>query len=184
VIELRPGAVVSAAGTAYDVDVVVWATGFDVVRFLVPIEIRGRGGVSLHEVWDGDDARAYLGTAIPQFPNFFVLYGPNTQFGHGGSLITLMERQVHYLMTMLEQMFANKLGSVEVRADTHDAYNARIDEAHEHMVWTHPGMDTYYRNARGRVVVNNPLRMCEFWSYTEAADLNDYLVSPLSPYAI
>ncbi len=176
VAAVTPTSVVSSSGTAHEVDVVVWATGFDVVRFLVPIDIRGRDGVRLHDVWRDDDAKAYLGTAIPKFPNFFVLYGPNTQFGHGGSLITIMERQVHYLVSALHQMFDGHLGSIEVRADVHDAYNERIDAAHENMVWTHPGMDTYYRNARGRVVVNNPFRMQEFWQMTNRVDLNDYLV--------
>jgi 4-hydroxyacetophenone monooxygenase len=173
--EVRPHSVVSSSGTEHEVDVIVWATGFDVVRFLVPIQITGRGGASLHDVWDGDNARAYLGTAIPGFPNFFVLYGPNTQFGHGGSLITVMERQVHYMMTALQQMFRDNIAAVEVKAAVHDQYNDRIDEAHEHMVWTHPGMDTYYRNARGRVVVNNPFRMQEFWQMTDQANLDDFI---------
>jgi 4-hydroxyacetophenone monooxygenase len=179
VAEVRPTSIVTSSGREHEVDAIVWATGFDVVRFLAPIDIRGRDGVRLHDVWQGDDARAYLGTVIPQFPNFFVLYGPNTQFGHGGSLITVMERQVHYLMSALRRMFDEGVGSLEVRADVHDEYNARIDAAHERMVWTHPGMDTYYRNARGRVVVNNPFRMQEFWQLTEAADVNDYLVEPI-----
>jgi 4-hydroxyacetophenone monooxygenase len=174
--EVREHSIVTAAGTEYEVDVVVWATGFDVVRFLVPIEIRGRAGLRLHDAWDDDDARAYLGTAVPSFPNFFVLYGPNTQFGHGGSLISLMERQVHYMMSVLQQMFDRDLGAVEVRPEIHQDYNDRIDDAHERMVWTHPGMDTYYRNKRGRVVVNNPFRMQEFWRLTEAADLSEYNV--------
>jgi 4-hydroxyacetophenone monooxygenase len=176
--EVRPHSVVAGSGEEYEVDVVVWATGFDVVRFLVPIEIVGRDGVRLHDAWANDDAKAFLGTAIPNFPNFFVLYGPNTQFGHGGSLITVMERQVHYLMTVLAQMFAKNVAALEVRANVHEDYNARIDEAHERMVWTHKGMDTYYRNARGRVVVNNPFRMQEFWQLTDRANLDDFVATP------
>jgi 4-hydroxyacetophenone monooxygenase len=176
--EVRPHSVVVGSGEEYEVDVVVWATGFDVVRFLVPIEVVGRDGLRLHDVWANDNAKAFLGTAIPGFPNFFVLYGPNTQFGHGGSLITVMERQVHYLMTVLTQMFANNLASLEVRAEVHEDYNARIDEAHEAMVWTHKGMDTYYRNANGRVVVNNPFRMQEFWQLTDSAKLEDFVATP------
>ena len=175
--EVRKQSIVSRVGNEYDVDIIVWATGFDVVRFLAPMEIVGRNGVRLHDAWDGDDARAFLGTAVPSFPNFFMLYGPNTQFGHGGSLITLMERQVHYLMCMLEQMFVNNVASIEVKHDIYDDYNRRIDDAHEHMVWTHKGMDTYYRNSRGRVVVNNPFRMQQFWDLTADPTLNDYLTT-------
>lgn len=178
ITEVRPNSIVTSAGTEHEVDVIVWATGFDVVRFLAPIDIRGRAGTRLHDTWQDDDARAYLGTAVPGFPNFFVLYGPNTQFGHGGSLITVMERQVHYLMSALRRMFRDDLAAIEVRADVHDNYNAKIDATHERMVWTHPGMDTYYRNARGRVVVNNPFRMQEFWKFTESLDPKDYVLEP------
>jgi 4-hydroxyacetophenone monooxygenase len=180
VAEMRPHGVVSSSGLEREVDVIVWATGFDVVNFLAPMEIRGRGGANLHDVWDGDDARAYLGTAIPGFPNFFILYGPNTQFGHGGSLITVMERQMHYIMSLLTQMRERGIGALEVRDDVHDAYNEQVDALHERMVWTHEGMDTYYRNARGRIVVNNPFRMVEFWEMTEAAELDDYVLEPVA----
>jgi 4-hydroxyacetophenone monooxygenase len=176
--QVRPHSVVTSSGVEHEVDVLIWATGFDVVRFLVPIDFVGRNGVRLHDVWGSDDARAYLGTAIPGFPNFFVLYGPNTQFGHGGSLITVMERQVHYLTTALAQMFEADVAALEVKPGVHDDYNERIDRAHEQMVWTHPGMDTYYRNQRGRVVVNNPFRMQEFWQMTDRADLDDFVLTP------
>jgi 4-hydroxyacetophenone monooxygenase len=178
VVEVLPDAVVDDAGERHDVDIIIWATGFDVVHFISPIEVIGRSGRSLEETWDGDDARAYLGTCVPDFPNFFVLYGPNTQFGHGGSLITVVERQVHYIMDVLEQMRDGGIGAVEVRREVHDAYNRRVDEAHEHMVWTHQGMETYYRNSRGRVVVNNPFRIVDVWKWTETAHLEEYLVEP------
>ncbi len=167
--------VVTTDGEKVPADVLIWATGFDVVHFLAPMEIRGVGGRSLHDVWEGDDARAYLGTAVPGFPNFFCLYGPNTQFGHGGSLVFVVERQMHYVRSILEAMVGAGAASAEVRADVHDAYNERIDRAHEAMVWTHQGMDTYYRNSKGRVVVNNPFRIVDVWRDTEAAKADDFV---------
>ncbi len=169
--------VVTTAGEKVPADVLIWATGFDVVHFLAPMEIRGVGGHSLHDVWEGDDARAYLGTAVPGFPNFFCLYGPNTQFGHGGSLIFVVERQMHYVRSILEAMVNAGATSAEVRTDVHNAYNERIDRAHEAMVWTHQGMDTYYRNSKGRVVVNNPFRIVDVWRDTQAANTDDFVFS-------
>ena len=64
---------------------------------------------------------------------------------------------MHYIIDLLEQMLAAGVGAVEVRQEVHDAYNRRVDAAHERMVWTHPGMATYYRNSRGRVVVTDPV---------------------------
>jgi 4-hydroxyacetophenone monooxygenase len=81
-------------------------------------------------------------------------------------------------MDMLRQMFERRLGAVEVRQEVHDAYNARVDEAHGRMVWTHPGMTTYYRNSRGRVVVPIPWRVVDFWHMTRHADLADYVTEP------
>jgi 4-hydroxyacetophenone monooxygenase len=52
----------------------------------------------------------------------------------------------------------------------------QVDDAHERMVWTHPGMTTYYRNSRGRVVVNSPFRNLDFWRMTRHADLDSALV--------
>jgi 4-hydroxyacetophenone monooxygenase len=159
---------------AHELDVLVCATGFDVVRFLVPIEIRGRGGLDLHEFWGDEDARAYLGTVIPHFPNLFMVYGPNTQAGHGGSLIGSAEAQLHYLMGLIEQLVAHGGGAIEVREAVYEAYNRRVDAAHERMVWTHPRMETYYRNSHGRVVVTTPFRVVDYWHMTRSVDLGDY----------
>lgn len=177
---VREDCVVAGDGTEYEVDAIVLATGFDVVRFLAPMTVVGRGGVNLDDVWQGDDARAYLGMTVPGFPNFFCLYGPNLQFGHGGSLLFMLELQMHYLTDLLGQMFANGFGVVECRHDVHDDYNDRVDAAHDAMVWTHPGMDVYYRNSRGRVVVNNPFKVVDFWHMVQHADLDDYQVERFS----
>ncbi|MDA0162984.1 NAD(P)/FAD-dependent oxidoreductase [Solirubrobacter ginsenosidimutans] len=168
----------AGAVNGVELDVLVCATGFDVVRFLAPMEIRGRGGAVLREVWDDEDARAYLGTTVPGFPNLLMVYGPNTQAGHGGSLIGSAEAQLHYILDLLERMLAAGAGAIEVRQDVYEAYNRRVDEAHEQMVWTHPAMETYYRNSRGRVVVTTPFRVVDYWHMTRSADLGDYVVEP------
>jgi 4-hydroxyacetophenone monooxygenase len=171
-------AIVTDDGVTHDVDVLVLATGYDVVRFLAPMEITGRSGQSLRSAWDDDDARAYLGMTIPDFPNLFCVYGPNSQTGHGGSIMFITECQMHYITHLLLQMLSKDIGAVEVRQDVHDAYNDRVDSAHAQMVWTHPGMSTYYRNSRGRVVVNNPFRVVDYWHMTRVAHLDEYLVEP------
>ena len=66
---------------------------------------------------------------------------------------------------------------MEVRQDVHDEYNEAIDAAHENMVWTHPGMSTYYRNDQGRIVVNSPFRNVDLPS-PRRPDLDDYIVEP------
>ena len=179
VVEVRPDSVVTSDGVERKADVIIWATGFDVVNLLAPMKITGIGGRDIHEDWDGDDARAYLGTVVPGYPNLFCLYGPNTQFGHGGSLITVLERQMHYVMSLLEQMFARGIATVDVRQDVHDAYNAEVDSIHSRMIWTYPGVENYCQNSKGRIVVNNPFRIIDVWGMTETAKLSDYTCTPV-----
>ncbi len=167
-------------GTEYEADVLVIATGFDVLNFITTYEAKGRSGVSLADQWEHDNAQAYLGTVIPNFPNFFTLYGPNLQPGHGGSLIFVVEMQVRYIMDMIQKMLDQNIGSVEIRQEVHDGYNQEVDQAHEQMVWTHPGMTSYYRNDRGRIVVNSPWRNVDFYAMTREANLSDYLIEPVS----
>lgn len=176
VVKVGPDRVWTSDGGEHEADVIIWATGFDVINLLAPMRVTGLGGVELHDEWEGDNARAYLGTVVPGFPNFFCLYGPNTQFGHGGSLISVLERQMHYVMSLLGQMFDRGIATVDVRRDVHEEYNARVDEAHQRMIWTLPNVTGYYRNSRGRIVVNNPFRILDVWRMTEQADLDDYRI--------
>jgi 4-hydroxyacetophenone monooxygenase len=166
-----------ADGREVEADVLVIATGFDAVHFMTCFDAIGRNGVSLRATWD-DDARAYKGLAVPGFPNFFTLYGPNTQPGHGGSLIYVVEMQMHYIMDLLRQMMDRNVGAVECRQDVHDAYNARVDRQHENMIWTHGGTRTYYRNDKGRVVVNYPFRNVDLFTMTRSADISEYITEP------
>lgn len=165
-------------GSTYEADVLVIATGFDVLRFINTYETIGRDGLALRDAWQDDNAKGYLGTVTPGFPNFFTLYGPNLQPGHGGSLINVIEMQMHYVMDLVRQMTDAGIGTAEIRPEVHDEYNRRVDEAHESMVWTHPGMSTYYRNERGRIVVNSPYRNVDFFEMTRHADLDEYTTEP------
>lgn len=172
------GSVLTAGdGARYEADVLILATGFKATALLSSYDVRGRDGLSVAEAWDGDDASAYLGTTVTGFPNFFTLLGPNVGLGHGGSIITPIENQMDYVMDLLEQMFASGIDTVDVREDVYRSYNDKVDAAHDRMVWTHTGMDNWYRNSRGRVVAITPWRNDDFWRMTRRADLDDYITT-------
>lgn len=174
IAEITPDAVVTRDGAKHPVDVLLLATGYHAGRFLWPMEIKGRDGIDLHEHW-GDDPRAFLGITIPHFPNFFCLYGPNTN-PVVGSVIIMLECQVRYAMGCIREMVEQGIDSIECRQDVHDDYNARVDAQHERMVWRHPRVHSYYNNARGRVVTNAPWKLIDYWQMTKAPDLRDYRV--------
>jgi 4-hydroxyacetophenone monooxygenase len=174
VAEVQPHGIATSDGAFHEADVLVFATGFDVVRFISSFEVRGRDDRDLRAVWDDDDCRAYLGLTVPGFPNFFTLYGPNTQAGHGGSLIHTVENQLNYISSLLTQMFDAGIATVEVKEPVYDDFTAKVDKMHQNMIWSHPAMTTYYRNARGRVVAINPFRNVDYWHMTRHANLAEY----------
>jgi 4-hydroxyacetophenone monooxygenase len=118
---VEPAAVVSD-GKRYPADVIVLATGFQASRMLWPMDIRGKGGVSLRDVWGEDDPRAHLGITVPDFPNFFLIYGPNTNLAHGGSAIFHSECQVRYIMQALREMIETGSSAIEVRSAPFEEY--------------------------------------------------------------
>ena len=178
VAEVTPTGLRGDGGTETPADVVVMATGFHTHRYLWPIDIRGRDGASLADVWGPEDARAHLGITVPGFPNLFITCGPGTVLGHGGSYITIAECQVRYIVDVLARMAREDLRAVEVRPEVERDYTRRHDEAHARMLWTHPGMTNWYRNDAGRVVSTMPWRIVDYWRMTHEADLGEYVTEP------
>ncbi len=164
---------VDAAGDHHRVDVVVYGTGFQVTRPIFPIDVAGRDGATLAELWGEEDPRAYLGITVPGFPNMFIIFGPNTGLGHGGSTIFQTEAQVHYTMSCVAAM-AHRHRRIEVTTEAYERYNRRIDEILADMVWAHDGMRNWYKNSKGRVIVNTPWRLVDYWAMTRNVDLDDY----------
>ncbi len=91
--------ITSSEGHHREVDAIIYSTGFQASDFLAPIKVEGLNGIDLNEAWR-DGTAAYLGMAVPQFPNFFMLYGPNTNVG-SGSVIFMLECQQRYVVQML-----------------------------------------------------------------------------------
>ncbi len=166
--------VVTTAGTRVDCDAIALATGFKVLQFLWPMDIVGLSGQTLREQWGVDDARAFLGITVPDFPNFFILNGPNTNAGHGGSAIHATEFQVRYVMQGIRTMLVRRIPALDVDRDVFLRYNAELDDALAQSIWSHKGMTTYYRNDAGRVVVSSPWTYIDYWRRTREFNLEDY----------
>lgn len=172
-----PAGLITADGRHHDLDVIVFATGFHGTRFLWPMEVRGRSGRTPGEIAGADDdTRAYLGVTMPDFPNFFSIFGPNSSIGHGGSAIFIAECQADYILSCLTAMGDRGLGAVECRTDVRDSYNACLDAGLARLVWSVDGVTSRYRNEAGRIVTNHPWTLQEFWLMTRQADLGDYVL--------
>ena len=172
---VTPTGVVTTSGDSPDVDVLVWATGFKASQFVSSVDVVGRGGLTLRQAWDGDDARAYLGVSVPGFPNFFMVGGPNS-FPGSGSFMYFMEVQMRYIARLLTDILRTGAPAIDVRQDVFDEYNDLVDRTSQLMVWTHPGTNTYFRNSRGRLVFVSPFRNVEYWTRARQSSIEDYEV--------
>jgi len=175
IAEIVPEGVRMADGTIHEADVLIYGTGFQASDFLTPMKVVGRGGVDLHAHWSGD-ARAYLGITLPGFPNFFLLYGPNTNIVVNGSIIYFSECEAHYVVEAVRTLLETETAAIEPKVDVHDAYNDRVDSENLKMAWGVSSVSTWYKNATGRTAQNWPFSLLEYWQQTREIDLDDYEV--------
>lgn len=143
--------IVTVSGDTREFDAIVTATGFETTSYLSGIEVVGVGGESLHDRW-GVDPRAYLGVAVSGFPNFFMLYGPNTNQG-ANSIVYILEAGARLVASAVSRL-ARHGGYVDVRAEAEDLFNEQLSADLERTVWTR--CDSYYRSPSGRIVTQWP----------------------------
>jgi 4-hydroxyacetophenone monooxygenase len=171
--EITQGGVVADDGEERAADVIIYGTGFQASHFLTPMKVTGRSGIDINEQWDGD-ARAYMGITVPNFPNFFMLYGPNTNIVVNGSIIFFSECEVQYVLGCLHLLLEEGHRAMDIKPDVHDAYNARIDAANRLRTWGASSVNSWYKNDRGRVAQNWPFNLIEYWQQTQAPNPADY----------
>ena len=140
------------------------------------MDVTGSSGTSLAELW-GEYPRAYKGMLVPDYPNLFCLYGPNTNIVHGGSIIYNIECQVHYIMQCLTLMISRHASRLEVPAAVNDEYNEEVQAISKNLAWGHPGVESWYKNSDGKVVNNSPFSNLEFWERTHDVEPNRYELS-------
>jgi 4-hydroxyacetophenone monooxygenase len=168
--------VVTTDGMHHEVDVLIYGTGFEASRFLTPMRVTGRGGADLHAQW-ADEPRAYLGITVSGFPNLFCLYGPNTNIVANGSIIFFSECGVRYILGCLELLARTGHRALEVRRRTLEAFNEQVDAANRSMAWGRSGVNSWYKNASGRVTQNWPFTLLEYWERTLRPDPADFELS-------
>ena len=172
---INAGGIVTADGVQHDLDVIIYGTGFQASEFLTPMKIEGAGGRNLRDQWDGD-ARAYLGITVPHFPNLFLMYGPNTNIVINGSITYFSECEAQFIVESLGMLLRRGLRAMEPKVEVHDAYNVLIDEGNQQMAWGVSDVNTWYRNAKGRIAQNWPFDLVRYWRQTREPHADDYVL--------
>ncbi len=173
---IETDAVVTADGAQYPADVIVYATGFYATRVLWPMEITGRDGVNLRDVW-GERPAAYLGITVPDFPNLFCMYGPGTNLAHGGSLIFHSECQMRYITQCIEELIAGGHRSMEPTRAKYEDWHARTQAEIKTLVWSQPSIKhSFFKNAYGEIHGLSPWRLVDYWTWTKTPVFADFVV--------
>jgi cation diffusion facilitator CzcD-associated flavoprotein CzcO len=141
-----PEGVVTDDGALHELDVIVYATGFDAHAYMRPMTISGPDRSTLEEAW-AEGPRAYLTVAIPGFPNLFTLMGPHSPVGNH-SLIAVAETQAAYIVKWLTRMRSESVDTITPTDAATDSYNARLKAAFPGSVWT-TGCQSWYLDADG-----------------------------------
>jgi cation diffusion facilitator CzcD-associated flavoprotein CzcO len=177
ITEVVADGVVTADGVHRRVDTIAVGTGFTATEFLAPMEVQGRGGTKLSEAWS-DGAEAYLGITVPNFPNMFLLYGPNTNHGTGSAL-DLLETQSRFVAGAVDMLAQGSAEQLEVRRDVHDEFQRELAERLKHSIWT--TCSSWYVTESGRVTNNWPGSQREYRRRVAAVDPADYLTEAELP---
>lgn len=146
--------IVTATGQQLDLDLIVWSTGYDATDGVISYPVTGKAGKTLASVWQ-EFPRAYLGTTIPGFPNFFVVTGPNTGIGHT-SAIFVIEAQMNYIVDSLRKVRESGGKTIEVLPEAEANYTQMIHSEMEKTVWKTGGCRSWYQSKSGHVIAMFP----------------------------
>ncbi len=141
---------VTTATSTYPAQVIIFATGFETAQFMSSVTVRGRDGRTLREHW-ADRAGAYLGLSIPDFPNMFLMWGPNTNLG-AGSIVYMMEAQADHIVGAVEIIVKRPGATVEISAEAYREFLDEIRAKQPRTVWA--GCHNWYHDDRGNDIHN------------------------------
>lgn len=153
------------------VDTIIFGTGFESTSFLAPMQVTGLNDTKLNNAWN-DGAEAYYGMTVAGFPNFFMLYGPNTNLGHN-SIIFMIESQVRYIIQCLAQLEKQQADYLHVDDKKMSTFNNKIQQAIRNSVWD-SGCSSWYKTASGKITNNWPHFTLQYWWQTRKPDFSFY----------
>jgi cation diffusion facilitator CzcD-associated flavoprotein CzcO len=170
---ITPTGVRMSNGVEHELDVLVYATGFETTGWHWSLEVIGREGAALSEAWK-NGPEAYLGIAVSGFPNMFMLYGPNTNLGHN-SITFMLERQTEYLTQALVEMQRRGIGSMEPSRQAQDRFNRDLQTKLAGTVWADPSCNSWYKTADGRITQNYSSHTRDYADSVKTVNFADYV---------
>jgi cation diffusion facilitator CzcD-associated flavoprotein CzcO len=167
--------IVMQDGQHIDVDLIVWSTGYDATDGVISYPVSGKNGKQLRDFWE-TYPRAYLGTSLPDFPNLFIVTGPNTGIGHTSALF-IIESQMNYILDCIRTLKEQGLRSIEVRPEAERTYTEMIHREMERTVWKSGGCHSWYQSKSGHVIAMFPGFSFSYHRLTRTLKPADHMLS-------
>jgi len=161
---IEPDGVRTRDGQVRRVDAIIYGTGFTPTAFLTPMRITGLAGRDLNEAWR-DGAEAYLGITVTGFPNFFMIYGPNTNNSGGLQIVDFEEMVTRFALQCFSRMIIRKEHTIDVKPDAYWRYNDELDRYEAMMIYKDQRANNYYQNESGRSPCNCPIDVRKIWTW-------------------
>jgi cation diffusion facilitator CzcD-associated flavoprotein CzcO len=179
IARMTQDAIIDTQGEAHPADIVIYGTGFRTTDSFAAVRIVGRNGLELKTAFAGG-MHAHWGIAVPDFPNLFLLLGPNTGLGHN-SVVLMIEAQVRYVISLLRQMRKRSWHAIEVRREVEAAWNDKIQGKIAGTVWLTGGCKSWYLDEHGRNTTIWPGFVAEYQLKTRRAKISDYAPVSVTP---
>ncbi len=174
IAEINARGILTAKGQQIDLDLIVYSTGYDATDGVISYPVVGKGGRSVQDVW-AEFPRAYLGTSLPGFPNFFVVTGPNTGIGHT-SAIFVIEAQMEYIRRAIQAVQKQGAKAIEVKPQAEADYTTMIHREMKQTVWQSGGCTSWYKSKSGHVIAMFPGFSFTFRQMAKAFKPGDHVI--------
>ncbi len=173
--EITERGIITQDGVEHDLDIIVYCTGYDATDGVISYPVIGQSGLALADFWE-DFPRAYLGTSVPDFPNLFIVTGPNTGIGHTSALF-IIESQMFYIMRAILKVAANPKGVIQVKPEAEQRYTDLIHREMEKTVWHRGGCNSWYKSKSGKVIAMFPGFSFTYRRWTKHFRDQDHLIN-------
>lgn len=175
VARIEGNTIIGQDGSRCEADIIILGTGFHVSDVSHSNNVIGASGKSLADIWQGSP-EAYRGTTISDFPNFFLVLGPNLAIGHNSAFIVI-EAQLKYIMGAIREMRDRQIEHMEVTGEAQRKYNEHIQEALQNTVWNTGGCSSYYLDANGKNSIGFPWGTLKMKELLNRFDVESYTPS-------
>ena len=172
--EILSNSIIDSNNIEREVDVLIYGTGFQTTKFLSPIEIINHNNISLDQYWV-EGPTAHRGITVSEFPNLFLLYGPNTNLGHN-SIIFMIECQVKYAISCMSRVIKLKKKFIVPKNEAMKTYNKELQEGLEKTVFS-SNCNSWYKNSSGKIINNYHKGHLEYFFENTSPKFKEYKIN-------